>query len=81
MGEAAVLRDLIEPAGIRDSRSYLLAQECVTGPSRALGNPIRAPSSPFQLRYEHRKHAGWGCWRSIGRILRLGAWALLRAVD
>ena len=32
--------------GHDDSRSYLLAQECVTGPSRALGNPIRAPSSP-----------------------------------
>src|ERR1019366_6603385 len=35
----------------------------------------------FQLRYEHRQHAGWGCWHSIGRILRLRAWTLLHAVD
>jgi hypothetical protein len=37
--------------GHDDSRSYLLAYQCVTGPSRAFGNPIRAPSSPFQLGY------------------------------
>jgi len=35
----------------------------------------------FQLRYEHCTQAGWGCWRSIGRILPLGARSLLRAVD